>query len=114
MAKKLTGEGKAEVKDYSNGQDGSKTVEVNYNFDYIELETMAEVQQEYSEKDLIALANAREKSSSNSAARQKAIAPFAQDPDAPAAIRERMVKDAVKYGKSREDAEKFVDALLAS
>lgn len=112
--KNLKGEGVAEVSDYSEGKDGSTKVEVPYSFDYTELETAAELNAEFSEKDLIGLGNARIKSSANSTARQKAISPFAQDPNSTPAIRERMVKDAMKLGKDKASAEAFVDSLLAS
>ena len=104
--------GTAEVSDFSEGKDGSVKVEVPYSFEYKVIENEAELRNEYSVAQLIDLANARGKSSANSAARQKAIAPYAQDPNSPAAIRERMVKDAMKLGKSKDDAEKFVDSLL--
>lgn len=112
--KSATGESTATVKDFSNGQNGSKEVDVPYTFTYDVLETMVEVQNEFSPADLIALANARKKSTANSTERQKATKPYAQDPDSQDAIRERMIKDAIKAGKSRETAEKFVDSLLAS
>jgi hypothetical protein len=111
--KNETGEGKATVADYSNGADGSKEVEVSYTFDYEVFETLAEVQDKFSNADIINLANQRTKGTANSGARQKAIAPYAQDPNAPAAIRERMIKDAQKLGKSLADATTFVDSLLA-
>lgn len=106
--------GKASVQDFSNGADGSKTVDVEYTYEYTEIETPEELHKELSDRDLIDLANARRKSSANSGARQKAIAPYAQDPNSTPAVRERMVKDAMKLGKSREVAEQFVDSLLAA
>lgn len=117
-----TGTATANVKDYSlvdpnnpkgPRNDGSKEVEVPYSFEYKVLENAAELANEFSPAQLLDLANARIKSTANSGARQKAIAPFAQDPDSVAAIRERMIKDAMKAGKTREVAEKFVDSLLA-
>src|SRR4051812_25763588 len=105
-------EGKETVRDYSNGADGSKSVEVPYEFEYKVLETPAELANEFSPAQLLDLANARLKSTANSGARQKAIAPFAQDPNSVGAIRERMVKDAMKIGKTKEQAEAFVDSLL--
>ncbi len=106
--------GKAEVGDFSNGADGSTKVTVDYNYDYDVIETPEELNKEFSEKDLIGLANARLKSTANSGARQKAIAPYAQDPNAPGAVKERMIKDAMKLGKTREVAEQFVDSLLGA
>jgi hypothetical protein len=111
--KQEKGEATATVKDFSNGQDGSKEVDVPYSFEYNVLENAQELANEFSPAKLLELANARIKSTANSAARQKAVSPYAQDPDAPAAIRERMIKDAMKAGKSREIAEKFVDSLFA-
>lgn len=112
--KKETETGKATVKDYSDGKDGSTEVDVQYSYEYDILESAAEVANQFAPADLLNLANARLKSTSNSGARQKAIAPYAQDPNSNAAIRERMVKDAMKLGKSKEAAETFVDSLLAS
>jgi hypothetical protein len=116
-----TGSANATVKDFSlidptneNGprNDGSNEVEVPYTFSYNILENDTELRNEFSPKDLLDLGNARLKSSANSAARQKAIAPYAQDPNSQGAIRERMVKDAMKLGKTKEQAEAFVDSLL--
>ena len=107
-------DGKAVVKDFSTGADGSLEVEVPYSYEYNILENDTELRNEFSPKDLLDLANARLKSTANSGARQKAISPYAQDPNAPAAIRERMVKDAMKLGKTKEAAEAFVDSLLSA
>ncbi len=104
----------ATVNDYSDGKDGSLEVEVPYSYDYVEIENETELKQEFSIAQLIDLANGRKKSSANSAARAKAIAPFAQDPNSVAAVRDRMVKDAMKLGKSKEQAESFVDSLLSA
>ena len=108
------GTGEATVKDFSNGADGSKEITVKYDFDYDVLETAAELADKFAPADLINLANARLKSTANSGARQKAIAPYAQDPNSPAAIRESMIKDAMKLGKTKEQATAFVDSLMAS
>lgn len=102
----------AMVSDYSDGKDGSKNITVDYDFSFDVLETEAELKEKYSLSDLLALANARIKSTANSGARQKTIAPYAQDPNSQGAIRERMVKDAMKLGKTKEAAEAFVDSLL--
>lgn len=107
-------DGKATVKDFSNGADGSNEVEVPYSYEYNVLESAAELANEFSPAQLLELANARIKSTANSGARQKAIAPYAQDPNSNAAIRERMIKDAQKLGKTREAAEAFVDSLMAA
>src|SRR5215510_7113319 len=96
MATKETGKAEATVKDFSNGKDGSTEVTVPYTFDYEILETAAELAEKFAPADLLALANARIKSTANSGARQKAVAPYAQDPNSPAAIRESMIKDALK------------------
>lgn len=109
-----TATGSATVQDFSEGKNGSAEVTVPYSYEYKVLENGAELAQEFAPADLVSLANARLKSTANSGARQKAIAPFAQDPNSPAAIRDRMVKDAQKLGKSLADAETFVDSLLAS
>jgi len=108
------GSGEATVKDFSNGADGSKEVTVSYTFEYDVLETTTEMSEKFAPADLINLANARLKSTANSGARQKAIAPYAQDPNSPAAIRESMIKDAMKLGKTKEQATAFVDSLMAS
>jgi hypothetical protein len=107
-----TGKGEATVKDFSEGKDGSLEVTLSYDFSFNVLETSAELANEFSPAQLLDLANARIKSTANSGARQKAIAPYAQDPNSQAAIRERLIKDAVKYGKSQEQAVAFVDSLL--
>ena len=114
MAKKENGSGEATVKDFSNGKDGSTEVTVPYTFEYDVLETAAELAEKFAPADLIALANARLKSTANSGARQKAVAPYAQDPNSPAAIREDMIKNAMKLGKSKEAATAFVDSLMAT
>lgn len=106
------GEGKATVSDYSNGQDGSKTIDADYTFEYEILENATELANQFAPAELLALANARLKSTANSGARQKAIAPYAQDPNSQGAVRERMVKDAMKLGKTKEQAESFVDSLI--
>lgn len=105
---------KAEVADYSAGQDGSKKVSVDYTYEFDILESQDELKEKFSPADLLSLANARLKSIANSGARQKAIAPYAQDPNSPAALRETMIKTAEKMGKTREQAETFVDSLLTS
>ena len=108
------GTGTAVVKDFSEGRNGSTEVEVPYEYEFQILETAAELANEFSPSQLLDLGNARKKSSANSAARQAAIAPYAQDPNSPDAIRERMVKDAMKLKKTREQAEAFVDSLLSA
>jgi hypothetical protein len=112
--KKENASGEATVKDYSNGADGSKEVTVPYTFEYDVLENATELADKFAPADLLTLANARLKSTANSGARQKAIAPYAQDPNSPAAIRESMIKDAMKLGKTKEQATAFVDSLMAS
>lgn len=118
-----TGTGNAAVKDFSlvdasqpDGarNDGSTEVEVPYSFEYKVLENDVELRNEFSNAQLLDLANARLKSTSNSGARQKAIAPYAQDPNSLDAIRERIIKDAMKAGKTREKAETFADSLLSA
>lgn len=106
--------GTATVKDYSNGQDGSKEVEVPYDFEYEVYENRADVDKVFSEVDVCALATARSKSIANASARTKATKPYAQDPNSDAAIREDMIKAAMRGKKTREQAEKWVDSLLAS
>jgi len=106
----------AEVPDFSEGKDGSTKVEVPYSYEFNVLETDAELHQEFSPKDLLSLANQRLKSTANSGARQKAIAPYAQDPNSPAAIRESMIKLILKSkeGMTRDQAVAFVDSLNAA
>jgi len=111
--KNETAEGKATVADFSNGKDGSTEIEVSYSFDYKEYESLAEVQEQFSNAELVNLANQRTKGTANSGARQKAIAPYAQDPKSRAAVREQMIKLAMSQGKTKEVAEKFVDSLLS-
>lgn len=104
----------ATVKDFSNGQDGSKEIDLTYAYEYTVLENATELADKFAPADLLALANARLKSTANSAARQKAIAPYAQDPNSPAAVRETLIKNAMKIGKTLEQATAFVDSLFAS
>lgn len=108
-----TGKATATVSDFSDGKDGTNEISVDYSFDYEIVETDAELREKFSPEALRDLANARIKSTANSGARQKAISPYAQDPNSLAAIRDRMVKDAMKAGKTREKAEAFVDSLLS-
>lgn len=109
-------EGEATVKDFSGGKDGSTNVDVKYPYEFKIFETKADVDKEYSENDLIALANAREKATANSGARQKAVAPYAQDPNSPAAMREALIKQVLKMHKNMTDeqAAAFVDSLAAA
>lgn len=104
----------ATVKDFSEGKDGSTEVDLTYEYDYNVLENQTELMNEFAPAKLLELANARLKSTANSAARQKAIAPYAQDPNSPAAIRENLIKNAMKIGKTLEQATAFVDSLFAS
>lgn len=118
--------GKATVKDFSlvdksgpeDGirNDGSKDVDVSYAYEFNVLETTEELNAEFTEKDLLELANARLKATANSKARQNAIKIYAQDPNSPDAVKERMVKDAMKLDKFKNDeagARNFVDSMLA-
>lgn len=114
MKKETVSDASATVKDFSNGQDGSKEVDLTYSYDYDVLENDTEVREKFSPEGLRDLCNARLKSTANSAARQKAIAPYAQDPNSPAAIRENLIKNAMKIGKTLEQATAFVDSLFAS
>lgn len=106
----------ATVKDFSGGKDGSTEVDLTYAYEYSVLENDTELRQKFAPDDLLALANARLKSTANSAARQKAISPYAQDPNSPAAIRENLIKNAMKVraGMTIEQATAFVDSLFAS
>jgi hypothetical protein len=114
MKKETVSDASATVKDFSEGKDGSKEVDLKYTYEYDVLENDTELRQKFAPDDLLALANARLKSTANSAARQKAIAPYAQDPNSPAAIRENLIKNVVKTGKTQAQAEAFVDSLYAS
>jgi hypothetical protein len=114
MKKETVSDASAKVKDFSDGKDGSSEVELTYSYEYDVLENAAEVSEKFAPEALRDLANARLKSTANSAARQKAIAPYAQDPNSPAAIRENLIKNVVKTGKTQAQAEAFVDSLYAS
>jgi hypothetical protein len=114
MKKETVSDASATVKDFSNGADGSKEMDVQYSYEYDVMENDSELREKFAPADLLALANARVKSTANSAARQKAIAPYAQDPNSPAAIRENLIKNVVKTGKTLEQATAFVDSLYAS
>jgi hypothetical protein len=106
--------GTATVKDYSEGKDGSNEIDVPYKFDFDVYENITEVNKDFSEKDLCGLATARSKSSANAAARTKAIKPYAQDPNSAEAVREELIKSAMKMKKTREQAERWVDSLAAA
>ena len=110
----LKADGKATVKDFSDGKDGSTEVDVLYSYEYVELDTAAEVSEKFAPEALRDLCNARLKSTANSGARQAAISPYAQDPNSPAAIRENLIKNAMKLGKTEAQATAFVDSLFAS
>jgi hypothetical protein len=49
-----------------------------------------------------------------SAAYQDALSPYKKSTMSDADVRERMVKDAMRLGKSKEQAEAFVDSLLSA
>lgn len=108
MAKQLKETGEAVVKDYSNGQDGSKDVKVPYEFEYVELENASEVAEKFSPEQLRNLCNSRLKSTANSAARQKAVAPFAPDPNNPDVIAADMLKGFLKMGVPEDVAKGLV------
>ncbi len=114
MKTETVSDAKATVRDFSEDKDGSKEVDVTYSYEYPVLENDVELRQKFAPDDLLSLANARLKSTANSAARQNAIKDYAQDPNSPAAIRENMIKNAVKIGKTLEQATAFVDSLFAS
>ena len=112
MAKQQIGKASAEVADFSGEKDGKTSVKVDYAFDYDELETMAEVNEKFSHEQLLAMANARLKGTANSTARAKAVAPYAQDPNSPAAARERLVKDLMlARGWSEEKARAVLSSI---
>lgn len=102
------------VKDYSDGKDGSTTVDVPYTFSWDELENQGELAEKFSAKDLLKLANQRIKQTANSSERQKSVKPYLQDPSAPAAVRERMIKDMVSQGIPENVATAQIDTLLNS
>ena len=112
--KKEAGNGNATVKDFSEGKDGKTEVDVPYTYEFDSYENIAEVNKDFSEKDLCELATARSKSSANSVARTRAIKPYAQDPNSAEAVREELIKSAMKMKKTREQAERWVDSLAAS
>ena len=118
--KNLSDTGKATVADFSttNGvtKDGSTNVEVSYSYEFVELETASELAEKFSPEALRDLANARLKSTANSGARQKAIAQYTQDPNSPAATRERVIKDMAKIfpNKSREELVMYLDSIAAA
>lgn len=115
MKKETVTGAKATVPDYSNGKDGSTTVDVVYDFVYDVIETEAELRERFSPVNLIALANQRLKSTANSGARQKATAPYAPDPNDPKVARQNIIKDMVNRLHIPEDiAAQQVDAMLAA
>jgi len=109
--KTLTENVTASTKDFSSGKDGSSSVDVDYSFSYDVLETAAELEEHFSTADLIKLANNKNKALANSAARAKAVAPYAQDPNSPEAVKNRMVNDLMKLGKSEAEARALVESI---
>ena len=118
--KNITGEkGNANVEDFSikadgSRNDGSTKVSVDYTYDYEEIENKAELDEKFSTSDLIKLANARLKATANSTARQKAVAPYAADPNSPEVIRKRMLADLIKLGVPEETAKGMVESASAA
>lgn len=90
------------------------TPAASFTFEFKVFETLEEVQKEYSEKDLIALANAQEKSNARAKEYQKVVEPYKPDPNTPEAIVERMVKDYQKLGLPEDVARQQVTAMLAN
>lgn len=103
-----------DIRDFSDGKKGTTTLDVPYEFTYDILENDSELREKFSPADLLKLANQRLKQTANSSARSKAVAPYAQDPSSPDAVRERMIKDMVSQGIPEDVATSQIDALLAS
>jgi hypothetical protein len=114
--------GNAKVTDYrrklENGSDNpnyGKEVNVPYDvaaFDVVS--TFDEVTKEFSQAQLISMAQSRQKATANSAARQKAVAQYAPTGDDLA--RENFIKSAMQMNSklTREQAEAFADSMLAT
>jgi hypothetical protein len=114
--------GNAKVTDYrrklDNGSDNpnyGKEVNVPYDvaaFDVVS--TFDEVTKEFSQAQLISMAQSRQKATANSAARQKAVSIYAPTGDDLA--RENFIKSAMQMNSklTREQAEAFADSMLAT
>ncbi len=114
--------GNAKVTDYrrklADGKDNptyGKEVNVPYDipaFDVVSTED--EMHTEFSAKQLISMAQSRQKATANSAARQKAVAEYAPSGDDLA--RENFIKSAMQMNAklTREQAEAFADSMLTS
>ncbi len=105
--------GNAKVTDYRKGSSTyGKEVNVTYDIPAFDVVSTAdEMHAEFSEKQLIAMAQSRQKATANSAARQKAIAGYAPTGDDLA--KENIIKSvmALKPELTREQAEAHVAAL---
>lgn len=121
--KTITGvKAEANVKDFSlvdpNDEsgprhDGSETKTVPYTFDHNVYASVEE--SKYSPAEILELINRAEKATANSAARAKAIAPYAIPTTDPRFVKNRMIQDAMKLsGMTLEAATKFVDSLTVA
>lgn len=111
--KKVSESTSATVKDYSEGKDGSKEVTVDYSFEYNQIETKEDLDSEFSLSDLIKLGTNKNKATANSNARQKAIAPYAQDPNSPEAVKKGILAGLLKLGIPEEVAKGMVESASA-
>ena len=92
-----------------------KETEVKYSIDsFTVVSTWEEVGEKFSHAQLISMAQSRQKATENSAARQKAVAPYAPTGDDLA--RENFIKSAMAMNPKldRASAETFADSMLAS
>lgn len=107
---------KATVTDARSGSETSgREVDVPYSFDYDVLTTDEEVRERFSPADLRKMANAKLKQQANSAARQKAIAPYLPDTSTPEFKREQLIKNLVNtFGVPRDIAEQQIDAMISA
>jgi len=114
----------ATIVDYRREVDGKtnpdygKELTISYDIPaFSVVSTLEEVNKEFSEKQLIAMAQSRQKATENSSARQKAVSKYAASGDDLA--KENLIKNFMTLresaGKpvSREEAEQHVASLLA-
>jgi hypothetical protein len=117
MAKTETGKATAAFKNFSEKARGTddwgKEVSVEYDFEYKVLGTLDEVRSEFTDAQLITLANQRLKGNANSAARAKAESDYKLDPNSPEAKRQAFIKSIMALGKTEAEAEEFAKLAMA-
>lgn len=90
-------------------------VNQKFPYEFKVFESFDETKAAYSEKDLLELVNAYEKSTAKANEYQKVTKPFRPDPNDPAVKRENLIKNLVStFGVPRNIAEQQIDAMIAA